>query len=132
VIYSIPARGFTAAVSVFGGTPPPKPLKCKSVANQSGPRLCSRWANPTGEKPELLCAKFSFAADIIETSLIHPSQMYHLWLLLFHHRFRKTKTLLTRGKQGRKVGFRFVTCLPPGYPNQFPGLARDTTWIAQG
>ena len=31
VIYSIPARGFTAAVSVFGGTPPAKPLKCKFV-----------------------------------------------------------------------------------------------------
>src|SRR6266513_1131465 len=29
-IYSIPARGFTAAVSVFGGTPPPKPLNCKN------------------------------------------------------------------------------------------------------
>ena len=28
-IYSIPARGFTAAVSVFEGTPPPKPLNCK-------------------------------------------------------------------------------------------------------
>ncbi len=26
-IYSIPTRGFTAVVSVFGGTPPPKPLK---------------------------------------------------------------------------------------------------------
>ena len=29
VIYSIPTRGFTAAVSVFWGTPPPKPLDCK-------------------------------------------------------------------------------------------------------
>ena len=29
VIYSIPTRGFTAAVSVFRGTPPPKPLICK-------------------------------------------------------------------------------------------------------
>jgi hypothetical protein len=28
-IYSIPARGFTAAVSGFEGTPPPKPLNCK-------------------------------------------------------------------------------------------------------
>jgi hypothetical protein len=36
VIYSIPARGFTAAVSVFRGTPPPKPLKCKSVSNHLG------------------------------------------------------------------------------------------------
>ena len=26
VIYSIPARGFTAAVSVFEGTPPTKPF----------------------------------------------------------------------------------------------------------
>jgi hypothetical protein len=28
-IYSIPARGFTAAVSVFRGTPPAKPFNCK-------------------------------------------------------------------------------------------------------
>jgi hypothetical protein len=32
VIYSIPTRGFTAAVSVFKGTPPPKPLECTSPA----------------------------------------------------------------------------------------------------
>ena len=70
VIYSIPARGFTAAVSVFRGTPPPKPLKCKSVSNRCGARLRSRWADPTGEEFVLLCAIFSFAtADIIETSL---------------------------------------------------------------
>ena len=29
VVYSTPTRGFTAAVSVFRGTPPPKPLNCK-------------------------------------------------------------------------------------------------------
>ena len=28
-IYSIPTRGFTAAVSVFKGTPPAKPFDCK-------------------------------------------------------------------------------------------------------
>ena len=54
-IYSIPARGFTAAVSVFWGTPPPKPLKCKSVSNHLGARLRSRWAKPTGGKPRLSC-----------------------------------------------------------------------------
>src|SRR2546428_12893774 len=48
VIYSIPTRGFTAALSVFKGTPPPKPLNCKSVSNQLGARLRSRWAEPTG------------------------------------------------------------------------------------
>ena len=28
-IYAIPTRGFTAAVSVFKGTPPTKPFDCK-------------------------------------------------------------------------------------------------------
>ena len=32
-IYSIPTRGFTADVSVFRGTPPPKPLDCKIWLN---------------------------------------------------------------------------------------------------
>ena len=44
VIYSIPTRGFTAALSVFGGTPPPKPLECKLWQNTIGVLLCDRWA----------------------------------------------------------------------------------------
>ena len=92
VIYSIPARGFTAAVSVFRGTPPPKPLKCKSVSNRLGARLRSRWADPTGEEFVLLCAIFSFAtADIIETSLGYRSQTVHLSLPPFIISFRETK-----------------------------------------
>src|SRR5207249_3498873 len=82
VIYLIPARGFTAAVSVFGGTPPPKPLKCKSVSNHLGARLRSRWADPTGGKPRLSCAAIRLAlSDIIETSLRYRSQTVHLSLL---------------------------------------------------
>ena len=38
VIYWIPTRGFTAAVSVFRGTPPPKPLECKFWLNTIGER----------------------------------------------------------------------------------------------
>ncbi len=92
VIYSIPARGFTAAVSVFRGTPPPKPLKCKSVTNHLGARLRWRWAEPTGGKPRLSCAHFGFATtDIIETSLAHRSQTAHLSLSLFIIRSRETK-----------------------------------------
>ena len=92
VIYSIPARGFTAAVSVFRGTPPPKPLKCKSVSNHFGARLRPRWANPTGEEFVLLCAFFSFAtADIIETSLGYRSQTVHLSLPSFTISSRETK-----------------------------------------
>ena len=43
VIYSIPTRGFTAAVSVFRGTPPPKPLKCKFRPNTFGASLYMPW-----------------------------------------------------------------------------------------
>jgi len=69
VIYSIPARGFTAAVSVFIGTPPPKPLNCKSVSNHRGALISDRWTDPTGEEYFILGAIFSFVLrDIIETS----------------------------------------------------------------
>jgi hypothetical protein len=69
VIYSIPARGFTAAVSVFIGTPPPKPLNCKSVANHRGALISDLRADPTGEEHWFFCALFSFVLrDIIETS----------------------------------------------------------------
>jgi len=47
VIYSIPARGFTAAVSVFRGTPPAKPFNCK-IVNRFGARFGDPWAHPIG------------------------------------------------------------------------------------
>ena len=69
VIYSIPTRGFTAAVSVFMGTPPAKPLKCKVCSNHLGALMSDPWADPTGEEFCILCAIFSFVlSDIIETS----------------------------------------------------------------
>ena len=80
MIYSIPARGFTAAVSVFIGTPPPKPLNAKSVSNHCGALLSDLWADPTGEEPGFSCAIFSFMLrDIIETS-------FHFRSLLFTFR----------------------------------------------
>ena len=39
VTYSVPTRGFTAALSVFMGTPPAKPLKCKFRDNSLGAHL---------------------------------------------------------------------------------------------
>jgi len=56
VIYQIPTRGFTAAVSVFMGTPPPKPLNCKSVLIRSGALVSDLWADPTGEEFSFFCA----------------------------------------------------------------------------
>jgi hypothetical protein len=48
VIYSIPTRGFTAAVSVFMGTPPAKPLNCKFGLNHVGALFGSLWTDLTG------------------------------------------------------------------------------------
>ena len=131
VIYSIPARGFTAAVSVFRGTPPPKPLNCKSVSNRLGARSRSAWAHHTGGTPRHSCASIRLAlSDIIKTSRCYRSQTVHLSLSPFTVSFREKKTLLTRGKQGVEIFFRFVTCLPPDYPRSLRGIARRTQWIA--
>ena len=74
-IYSIPTRGFTAAVSVFMGTPPAKPLICKSVSNHPGALISDLWAEPTGEEFCILCAIFNLVlSDIIKTSLYVGSQ----------------------------------------------------------
>jgi hypothetical protein len=130
VIYSIPTRGFTAAVSVFRGTPPPKPLECKFWLNTIGALLCDRWADPTGGEPRLSRAIFSFVSvDIIEMSPSFRSQIVHLSLSVIQG---NKKPCLLCGKQGLKF-YRFsITCLPPDYPNSFRGLALDTTWIGQG
>lgn len=92
VIYLIPARGFTAAVSVFRGTPPPKPLKCKSVSNHLGALISDPWADPTGEECCILSAISSFVlSDIIKTSFYTGSQSVHLSMPSFSVRFREIK-----------------------------------------
>jgi len=90
VIYAIPARGFTAAVSVFRGTPPTKPLNCKIVPNHSGARhRRPRWAEPTREE-------FSFPGDhsrLAATNLIDPS-LNNSWFSFISGgigRFQETK-----------------------------------------
>ena len=70
MIYSIPARGFTAALSVFGGTPPTKPLICKlSFARSCAVRFGRTWAHHVGCGFGPACAGFTLASgDIIEMS----------------------------------------------------------------
>jgi hypothetical protein len=48
VIYSIPTRGFTAAVSVFWGTPPPKPFNCTIWFSRFGARPGDTWTHHIG------------------------------------------------------------------------------------
>src|ERR1700688_2303149 len=50
-----------------------------------------------------------------------------------HLQFRgNKKPRLLGGKQGLEILVRFVTCLPPDYPNSLRGFAHDMTWIGQG
>jgi len=92
VIYSIPTRGFTAAVSVFMGTPPAKPLICKSLSIHLGALVSGLWAEPTGEEFCILVAIFRFvSSDIIEMSFYVHSQAVHLWLLPVIIGFREMK-----------------------------------------
>jgi hypothetical protein len=79
-VYSTPTRGFTAVVSVFRGTPPAKPLECKSVSIHLGARVSDLWAGPTGEEFCILCAAIRLVlSDIIKMSVVYRSQSVHLW-----------------------------------------------------
>src|SRR5882762_2548888 len=89
---AIPTHGFTVVLSVFRGTPPAKPLKCKSVSNRLGARFRQRWTESTGGKPRLSCASIRLAlSDIIETSFRYHSQTVHLSLSSLPSRRTKTK-----------------------------------------
>ena len=115
-IYSIPTRGFTAAVSVFWGTPPAKPLNCKFKIRftRPGDTIFRLWAHPTGEASLLVLAKFSLSPeDIIKMSLRSYSQIVYLSSLriLPHAIQGKQKTLLAFRQAGWKK-FCFVRYLP--------------------
>src|SRR5215510_5474612 len=99
---AIPTHGFTVALSVFWGTPPPKPLNCKSVSNCLGARIRSVWPYHTGGTPRHSCASIRLAlSDIIKTSLSFHSQFRLPFSLIVHgHIFRQKKPCLLRGKQG--------------------------------
>jgi len=95
---AIPTHGFTVVLSVFRGTPPAKPLKCKSVSNRLGARFRQRWTESTGGKPRLSCASIRLLlSDIIETSFSFYSQcsaFRYQVSLLFRSCMGKQKTLL--------------------------------------
>ena len=75
---AIPTHGFTVVLSVFRGTPPPKPLDCKIRDNSTGALLCDRWAHPTGGEPRLSRAFLIFrSADIFKTSFRYLSQFFY-------------------------------------------------------
>jgi hypothetical protein len=154
-VYSTPTRGFTAALSVFGGTPPPKPLNCKSFSKSLGApsrlstwpktkpglrfgatsaRIRPVWTHHIGGTPLHSCTSIRLAlSDIIKTSRCYRSQIVTFRCRHFTVSFREQKTLLTHSKQGMKIlFFRYFTCLPPSYPNYLRDVAQWLPWIVQG
>ena len=114
---------------MFRGTPPAKPLICKSKIRLI--RLVNAsfwsWAHLTGEAFLFVLAKFNLSPeDIIKMSLCSYSQILYLSSLLasMHALHGKQKTLPTRGKQGEEILFRFVTCLHHVYPNYLQAFAQ--------
>ena len=90
-LIEIPTHGFTVVLSVFRGTPPAKPLNCKSVSNRLGARFRPAWTHHTGGTLFRSCASIRLAlSDIIKTSLYYCSRILHL---SFGHpaHFRETK-----------------------------------------
>ena len=77
---------------MFRGTPPPKPLNCKSVSNHRGALISNLWAEPTGEDCFVLRAIFNLVlSDIIKTSFYVGSQLVHLSLFVATFSFREIK-----------------------------------------
>ena len=129
VIYSIPTRGFTAAVSVFRGTPPTKPLICKLKIRlvRASDAIFRSWADPTGEDSLLILAKFNLPPeDIIKMSLYTRSQILYLSSLLISTQtiHGKQKPCLHAVSRVEEILFRFVTCLHRVYPNYLRAVSR--------
>jgi hypothetical protein len=104
---SIPTRGFTAAVSVFRGTPPTKPLICKFKIRlvRLGDTVFWSWADPTGEASLLVLAKFNLSPeDITWMSLYSSSQItifrrYSFLFMLFRENKKPCLHAVSRVKK---------------------------------
>ena len=96
---AIPTHGFTVVFSVFRGTPPAKPLNCKSVSNRLGARIRSVWAHHAGGTPRHSCDRFRLVlSDILKTSFSFCSQFQLPFaLIVYRYISRQQKTLLTLG-----------------------------------
>src|SRR2546425_12919327 len=62
---AIPTHGFTVVLSVFGGTPPAKPLNCKIRFAVSGRAILRSWAQHPGDDSKFVLAKFNLSPEDI-------------------------------------------------------------------
>ena len=117
------------------GTPPPKPLNCKSVSIRLGAHNRFVWAHPTGGTPRHSCASIRLAlSDIIKTSLVIVHRSLPFIAALSPSVSRDKKSCFRCGKQGeREILFSFFrTCLHPDYPNYLRAVAQSVRGIASG
>ena len=137
VIYSIPTRGFTAAVSVFRGTPPAKPLICKYKIRLArlGDAIFRRGHTPP---VRILCSSSPNSVCRQRTSpgcrfvLIHRLSIFCRYSFLFMLFRENKKPCLHAVSRVEEILFRFVTCLHPVYPNYLRAVSRWVPWIVQG
>jgi hypothetical protein len=126
---AIPTHGFTVVLSVFRGTPPPKPLSCKIRFCLRAVRSGNAWAHHVRRALLLFLAKFSFAlTDIIEMSPLFRSQTVHLSLSFLTNK----KPCLHAVSRVRKIWFfyylltsglsKFVAGTCPSYDMDPPRL----------
>jgi len=114
---------FTAALSVFGGTPSSrKPLNCKKLVKLIWRAFsATEWAEPTGGKALAFQRHFLvlLALDIIKTSLLSYSLSAHLSLAVIQTRFpgnKKNPAFLSASrveKSYSSLSIRYLA-LPPG------------------
>ena len=130
VIHSIPTRGFTAVVSVFGAHLLRSPSIVKSglivlaldlaMGGHTTPVELDRSFSPNSVLRHSTSSRCPFAST-------HSFDPFVRW---FSHSWTNKKPCSHRGKQGLENFFgSSFTCLPPGYPNSFQGLALYTMWI---
>ncbi len=82
---AIPTHGFTVVLSVFGGTPPAKPLNCKIRFAVSGQEILRAWARHAGDDSKFVLAKFNLSPeDITRMSCYSCSQIANLSLTAIH------------------------------------------------
>src|SRR6266403_3145716 len=124
---AIPTHGFTVVLSVFGGTPPAKPLNCKSVSDRPGALSGRRWAEPIGGTL-LPASELRLAlSDIIKTSLSYDSR-FHLpfALILWLHFSTTKKPCLLAVSRVRKSSFdslpAYLSCIQIRFGVTPPGI----------
>jgi hypothetical protein len=93
---AIPTHGFTVVLSVFWGTPPAKPLNCKSVSNRLGARIRSCGHTTSVERLGIPATDFvwhSQTSSRRRSRFTHSSIAFRSDCLPSH--IRQQKTLLT-------------------------------------